>query len=180
MAAPERFAKKSDSFPLHRGRRPYMAAPERFAKKSDSFPLHRGRRPYMAHLCRLAAVQQIRQLSRIRQTWSHAAGTFHNVETHDQSWIEPSFGNTPSGRYAIRSYCGRPPRAVPAKFSGGDLPRRERAALDVVDEDFRPAGESPVLHDQCAGTAEGAGRVSMAAMRLRTARCTFSKARTSI
>src|SRR3984893_14215543 len=25
----------------------YMAAPERFAKKSDSFPLHRGRRPYM-------------------------------------------------------------------------------------------------------------------------------------
>src|ERR1700738_5407644 len=24
----------------------YMAAPERFAKKSDSFPLHRGRRPY--------------------------------------------------------------------------------------------------------------------------------------
>ena len=27
----------------------YMAAPERFAKKSDSFPLHRGRRPYMAH-----------------------------------------------------------------------------------------------------------------------------------
>src|ERR1700730_3476477 len=28
----------------------YMAAPERFAKKSDSFPLHRGRRPYMTHL----------------------------------------------------------------------------------------------------------------------------------
>jgi len=26
----------------------YMAAPERFAKTSDSFPLHRGRRPYMA------------------------------------------------------------------------------------------------------------------------------------
>ena len=26
----------------------YMAAPERFAKASDSFPLHRGRRPYMA------------------------------------------------------------------------------------------------------------------------------------
>jgi len=26
-----------------------MAAPERFAKASDSFPLHRGRRPYMAH-----------------------------------------------------------------------------------------------------------------------------------
>jgi hypothetical protein len=25
----------------------YMAAPERFAKKSDSFPLHRGRRPYI-------------------------------------------------------------------------------------------------------------------------------------
>jgi hypothetical protein len=25
-----------------------MAAPERFAKRSDSFPLHRGRRPYMA------------------------------------------------------------------------------------------------------------------------------------
>ena len=25
-----------------------MAAPERFAKASDSFPLHRGRRPYMA------------------------------------------------------------------------------------------------------------------------------------
>src|ERR1700731_3989795 len=75
MAAPERFAQKSDSFPLHRGRRPYMlligtdqritsgpaakrlhskagymAAPERFAKKSDSFPLHRGRRPYMTHL----------------------------------------------------------------------------------------------------------------------------------
>src|SRR5262249_12744893 len=30
----------------------YMAAPERFAKRSDSFPLHRGRRPYMA-LCNL-------------------------------------------------------------------------------------------------------------------------------
>src|SRR5262249_42851211 len=28
----------------------YMAAPERFAKRSDSFPLHRGRRPYMALL----------------------------------------------------------------------------------------------------------------------------------
>src|SRR6516225_6666904 len=28
----------------------YMAAPERFAKRSDSFPLHRGRRPYMAPL----------------------------------------------------------------------------------------------------------------------------------
>ena len=26
MAAPERFAETSDSFPLHRGRRPYMAA----------------------------------------------------------------------------------------------------------------------------------------------------------
>ena len=26
-----------------------MAAPERFAETSDSFPLHRGRRPYMAH-----------------------------------------------------------------------------------------------------------------------------------
>src|SRR5262249_32658614 len=26
----------------------YMAAPERFAETSDSFPLHRGRRPYMA------------------------------------------------------------------------------------------------------------------------------------
>jgi hypothetical protein len=25
----------------------YMAAPERFAETSDSFPLHRGRRPYM-------------------------------------------------------------------------------------------------------------------------------------
>jgi hypothetical protein len=25
-----------------------MAAPERFAKASDSFPLHGGRRPYMA------------------------------------------------------------------------------------------------------------------------------------
>jgi hypothetical protein len=25
-----------------------MAAPERFAEASDSFPLHRGRRPYMA------------------------------------------------------------------------------------------------------------------------------------
>ncbi len=29
----------------------YMAAPERFAEPSDSFPLHRGRRPYMTHLC---------------------------------------------------------------------------------------------------------------------------------
>src|SRR3984893_14119473 len=28
----------------------YIAAPERFAKKSDSFPLHRGRRPYMTQL----------------------------------------------------------------------------------------------------------------------------------
>src|SRR3984893_5166596 len=28
----------------------YMTAPERFAKRSDSFPLHRGRRPYMTHL----------------------------------------------------------------------------------------------------------------------------------
>jgi hypothetical protein len=36
MAAPERFAETSDSFPLHRGRRPYM---------------HRGRRPYMARSC---------------------------------------------------------------------------------------------------------------------------------
>src|ERR1700737_110748 len=27
----------------------YMAAPERFAETSNSFPLHRGRRPYMAH-----------------------------------------------------------------------------------------------------------------------------------
>jgi hypothetical protein len=26
----------------------YMAAPERFAETSDSFSLHRGRRPYMA------------------------------------------------------------------------------------------------------------------------------------
>ena len=26
-----------------------MAAPERFAEPSNSFPLHRGRRPYMAH-----------------------------------------------------------------------------------------------------------------------------------
>jgi len=48
MAAPERFADTPDSFPLHRGRRPYMAAPERFADTPDSFPLHRGRRPYMA------------------------------------------------------------------------------------------------------------------------------------
>src|SRR6516162_4848970 len=51
MAAPERFADTPDSFPLHRGRRPYMAAPERFADTPDSFPLHRGRRPYMAHSC---------------------------------------------------------------------------------------------------------------------------------
>jgi len=29
----------------------YMAAPERFAKTSDSFPLHRGRRPYMHEGC---------------------------------------------------------------------------------------------------------------------------------
>src|ERR1700737_566743 len=28
----------------------YMTAPERFAKRSDSFPLHRGRRPYMTQL----------------------------------------------------------------------------------------------------------------------------------
>jgi hypothetical protein len=27
-----------------------MAAPERFADTPDSFPLHRGRRPYMARL----------------------------------------------------------------------------------------------------------------------------------
>src|SRR5215470_14176368 len=33
MAAPVSFRERSDSFPLHRGRRPYM---------------HRGRRPYMA------------------------------------------------------------------------------------------------------------------------------------
>jgi hypothetical protein len=26
-----------------------MAAPERFAERLDSFPLQRGRRPYMAH-----------------------------------------------------------------------------------------------------------------------------------
>jgi hypothetical protein len=30
----------------------YMAAPERFAERSDSFPLHRGRRPYMTHQTR--------------------------------------------------------------------------------------------------------------------------------
>src|SRR5271165_3842495 len=38
----------------------YMAAPERFAETSDSFPLHRGRRPYMTHqrhwLCTAAMV----------------------------------------------------------------------------------------------------------------------------
>ena len=28
----------------------YMAAPESIRRKSDSFPLHRGRRPYMALL----------------------------------------------------------------------------------------------------------------------------------
>jgi hypothetical protein len=28
----------------------YMAAPERFAERSDSFPLHCGRRPYMTQL----------------------------------------------------------------------------------------------------------------------------------
>src|ERR1700730_15102983 len=27
----------------------YMAAPVSFRERSDSFPLHRGRRPYMAH-----------------------------------------------------------------------------------------------------------------------------------
>src|ERR1700680_4228332 len=30
----------------------YMAAPERFAETSNSFPLHRGRRPYMKTLMR--------------------------------------------------------------------------------------------------------------------------------
>src|SRR6516164_4957476 len=37
----------------------YMAAPERFAETSDSFPLHRGRRPYMA----LRVVRVVAELS---------------------------------------------------------------------------------------------------------------------
>src|SRR5262245_35890079 len=37
----------------------YMAAPERFAETSDSFPLHRGRRPYMARTRRADAPWQL-------------------------------------------------------------------------------------------------------------------------
>jgi hypothetical protein len=33
----------------------YMTTPERFAKRSDSFPLHRGRRPYMTRSCQSTA-----------------------------------------------------------------------------------------------------------------------------
>jgi hypothetical protein len=36
-----------------------MAAPERFAERSDSFPLHRGRRPYMALRCQSALMRYI-------------------------------------------------------------------------------------------------------------------------
>jgi len=36
MAAPERFAETSDSFPLHRGRRPYMAQSDASRQRSTS------------------------------------------------------------------------------------------------------------------------------------------------
>ena len=39
-----------------------MAAPERFADTPDSFPLHRGRRPYMAHRA-VPAMHRIRTIS---------------------------------------------------------------------------------------------------------------------
>src|ERR1700730_7068190 len=45
----------------------YMAAPERFAKKSDSFPLNRGRRPYMARRVS-AASHRLRLLSNEHRT----------------------------------------------------------------------------------------------------------------
>src|SRR6516162_10196731 len=75
MAAPERFADTPDSFPLHRGRRPYMAAPERFAKTPDSFPLHRGRRPYMARSVG-ASMSALPPLSKAKLTFARAM--FHH------------------------------------------------------------------------------------------------------
>ena len=46
----------------------YMAAPERFAERSDSFPLHRGRRPYMALRVGGQAVE-LTVLSEVLRTW---------------------------------------------------------------------------------------------------------------
>jgi hypothetical protein len=50
MAAPERFAKTSDSFPLHRGRRPYMAR-MRHSKIADGRPLSGEERSCSGHHC---------------------------------------------------------------------------------------------------------------------------------
>src|ERR1700736_1903872 len=40
----------------------YMAAPVSFRERSDSFPLHRGRRPYMAH-------GRIEPMGRLVRSW---------------------------------------------------------------------------------------------------------------
>ena len=45
----------------------YMAAPERFAETSDSFPLQRGRRPYMALLAHSLMRRDVRSWWKL--TW---------------------------------------------------------------------------------------------------------------
>jgi len=68
----------------------YMAAPERFAETSDSFPLHRGRRPYMAH----SGGKHLSRYVRSRRKLTLLAknrGPVHYSEPRDQATM-PSFG----------------------------------------------------------------------------------------
>src|SRR6516165_9825258 len=54
----------------------YMAAPERFADTPDSFPLHRGRRPYMARRpFKVVAIALANKLARI--AWALLASGGH-------------------------------------------------------------------------------------------------------
>src|SRR6202022_4967518 len=46
----------------------YMAAPVSFRERSDSFPLHRGRRPYMARLGSARLRESIPELAATRWT----------------------------------------------------------------------------------------------------------------
>ena len=76
MAAPERFAEPSNSFPLHRGRRPYM---------------HRGRRPYMAH----RVISRRRNISiafGAKRTWADRQGQL------DRSKLTPKRTSRAVGR----------------------------------------------------------------------------------
>jgi len=53
-----------------------MAAPERFADTPDSFPLHRGRRPYMARRpFKVVAIALANKLARI--AWALLASGGH-------------------------------------------------------------------------------------------------------